>query len=442
MAKKAVPETKTEQKVQTRYDRKMEARKQKEAKDKKDEKRFKILSTVVIALLAVGIIGGIAVSVINKQSALNGTYVKIGEEEVTKLEFDYYYNNVVNNYMTSYASILSYLGLDSTKDFDEQPYTDELSWKDMFDQMTVEQMSQTYALLADAEASGYTYDVTEEYNQRTEEMKAAAETAGMTVAAYYESMYGGYATEKNVEPFIKQDMLAGAYYNELLATNAPSDEEITAYYEAHKEEYDRVNYRSFTFTADVGEDASEEDINKAMDELKVKAEAFMAAREGGSDFEELCLENASEEEKANYEDTETEYSLSEGRFRSGVPAAIADWLYEDTRKEGDLTVIADEENHRYYVAEFIKKYYDETDDANISSFMASERVTEYVTTLMEDFKVTDEKGKLKYLTVDSSAEETDTEASETEAGESTEGTEEADTETTDAAETEADTTAE
>ena len=42
MARKTTPEVKEEQKVQTKYDRKMAARKEKEEKDKRDEKIFKI----------------------------------------------------------------------------------------------------------------------------------------------------------------------------------------------------------------------------------------------------------------------------------------------------------------------------------------------------------------------------------------------------------------
>lgn len=416
MAKKNVPEVKSEQKVQTRYDRKMEARKQKEAKDKRDDKIFKIVSSLIGIAIVAGIVIGIAASVIKKQDALNGTYVKIGNEEVTKLEFDYYYNGVKNNYLTTYSSLLPYMGIDTSTDFEDQDYTDELTWRDMFSQMAVEQMTQTFALASDAAASGFTYDVDTDYSSTEASIEEAAKEAGVSVSEYYKSIYGEYATVKNMEPFIKEGILASAYYNELLETNTPTQEEVLAYYQEHTQDYDKVDYRSFVFAADPAEDASEEEIEKAMTELKEKADAFVAAREGGSDFEELCIENASEDDKANYEDEESEYSLSEGRYYTGVPSAIADWLYEEGRKAGDITVIEDETNHQYYVAEFVQKYYDEADNETISDLIASDRVTEYVDTLMGSYEVTDVKGKLKYLTV--SAQEDDAEALE-----ETEGTE-------------------
>lgn len=425
MAKKNTPEVKTEQKVQTKYERKMEARRLKEAKDKRDEKIFKITSTVVGLVLVVGIIAGIAFSVISKQNALNETYVKVGEEEVTQLEFDYYVNITTNNYLTTYASILPYFGLDTTQDFDKQYYTETLTWQDMFEQMAVEQMSQTFALVADANASGFTYDVEADYESRMASVEEAANAAGVSVSEYCKSIYGEYATVNNVAPFIKEGLLAAAYYNELLANNTPSAEEISTYYEEHKQDYDKVDYRSFTFATELAEDAAEEDIAATMEQAKEKADAFVMARQSGSDFETLCASNASEEEKANYEDDETEYSLIEGAYSSGVPYVALEWLYDDARVEGDITVLEDETNHCYYVVEFVKKYYDEADDANISDLIASNRVTEYVAALIENYQVVDENGKLDYLKALAVEEESTESAieSETEESDATEETE-------------------
>ena len=139
-----------------------------------------------------------------------------------------------------------------------------------------------------------------------------------------------------------------------------------------------------------------------MDELKAQADAMMKARQEGRDFEELCIENASEANKVNYEDPETEYCLSEGKYYSGISAQMADWLFENGRTEGDLTVIEDEASHAYYVVEFAGRYYDEADNESIASNLASQRVAEYVDSLTVDYSVTDIKGELKYLTVEAS----------------------------------------
>lgn len=411
MAKKTTPEVKEEQKVITRYDRKMAARKAKEEKDRRDERIFKIISSLVGIVIVLAIVIGIATTIINKQAALKGTYIQVGDREVSQLEFDYYYNASVNNYINTYGSLLAYMGLDTTQDFADQEYGDGLTWKDYFDQMAVQQMTQVYALIDDAQASGFTYDVTAGYEERALSYEQAAETAGISVSEYYKSAFGQYATVNNIAPFIENDLLATAYYNDLLDANTPSAEEIQAYYEDNVLSYDKVDCRSFIFTADIEEEASDEDIAKAMDEIEKKANAFMEARKNGSDFEELCIENASEDAKADYEDEETEYSLSEGWSYAYTPSAIRDWLYDDARKEGDIEVIESESTNQYYVVEFVSRYYDaETSDPAISELLSSERTTEYISGLMENYEVTDTKGKLKYLTVDTAENDADAQA--------------------------------
>ena len=225
-----------------------------------------------------------------------------------------------------------------------------------------------------------------------------------------------YATEKNLESFAKEGLLAGKYYEYLIEQNAPEEQEIKDYYAENVLNYDRVDYHSFAFAAETEDEAlqedeaseedvaSQEDVEKAMEDARKKADAMKKAREEGKGFQELCLENASEENKAMYEDGETDASLREGAYHSSIPSVMADWLYEDGRGEGDLAVLKDADSNQYYVVEFVKRYYDEADDENISNTISSERVLEYIENIMESYTVTDQKGKLKYLTIEDAVE--------------------------------------
>ncbi len=407
------PEAEKEQKVQTKYDLKMERRKQQKLKEARQDKIIRIVAGTVGAVLVAAVVLSVAASLIRKNNVLRGTYVKAGDHELTELEYDYYYHSSVNNYIMSYSSILPYMGLDTSVAFDQQQYTEDLTWKDMFDEMTMEQVRQTKALVDDAEKAGYVYDPTPEYAQYQEELKEYAASEGITVKEYYKESFGPYATEKNIEPLVREGMLANAYYNEMLVKNAPSEEEVKAYYEENKQSYDRVDYHSFAFDAELEEDADEEAINTAMKEIQNKAQAMMEARQAGEDFEALCIENASEEDKADYEDEQTERSLSEGRTYAGTAAVLSDWLFADERKEGDIAVLEDEVSHRYYVVEFSRRYFDEADNETISSTIASQRTSDYVAGLVENYQVVDIKGNLKYLTVDrSESEDTEEENAE------------------------------
>ena len=403
MAKNKKPQTNTGNKARTKYEIKMEERKKQEEKDKRDAKMLRIGSIAICAVIIAAIVISIAASIMNKKATTKDAYVTIGNHSVTKLEYDYYYSLLKSNYMTNYASILSYMGVDASQDLDNQQYTEEMTYKDYFDQLTVDQLKQTKALADDAKANQFSYDDAEDYANILSGIESGAKAAGVSESNYYTSMYGKYATKKNIEPFIREGLLAEEYYNYLIEQNTPGEQEIKDYYAENVQNFDRVDYHSFSFPANAGADASEEDLNKAMADAKNKADAMMKARKEGTGFKELCHENASEENKAVYENEETNPSLREGAYYSSTPQSISGWLYEDGRKEGDIAVLEDADNNQYYVVEFVKRYYDEADDENISNMISSEKVSEYIQGKMENYMVTDLKGELKYLTLEDAA---------------------------------------
>lgn len=403
MAKNKKPQTNSGNKARTKYEIKMEERKKQEEKDKRDAKMLRIGSIAICAVIIAAIVISIAASIMNKKAATKDAYVTIGNHSVTKLEYDYYYSLLKSNYMTNYASILSYMGVDASQDLDNQQYTEEMTYKDYFDQLTVDQLKQTKALADDAKANQFSYDDAEDYANILSGIEAGAKAAGVSESNYYTSMYGKYATKKNIEPFIREGLLAEEYYNYLIEQNTPGEQEIKDYYAENVQNFDRVDYHSFSFPANAGADASEEDLNKAMEDAKNKADAMMEARKEGTGFKELCHENASEENKAVYENEETNPSLREGAYYSSTPQSISGWLYEDGRKEGDIAVLEDADNNQYYVVEFVKRYYDEADDENISNMISSEKVSEYIQGKMENYTVTDLKGELKYLILEDAA---------------------------------------
>ena len=410
------------EKVMTKYDRKMEKRRIEEEKERKAQKRLKIGSIVIIAAIAAAIVISIGLSAYSKYSALHNPYIKIGDHDVTRVEYDYYYNNSVNSYISMYGSFLSYMGLDTSSDFSKQQYTDNMTWKDYFDQMTVSQITQVKALVDDAAAQGFTYDTAEDMSAFDTELAAQAESESLSQAEVYTSLYGQYATAERIRPFAEENMLATAYFEHLTEINKPGDEEVQEYYEANKNNYDKVDYRSFPFRGNVAEDASEEDIAKVMDELKVKAEAMEKAVKAGEDFEALCVENAIDDQKDLYGGDDKEGSLIEGGSYSAAPAAISDWLFDEARKEGDTTILPDETNHNYYVVEFIKRSNDEqTTNSSISSTLANQKAGEYMNGPTEKYEVTDVAGDMKYLTIPETSTESTESAGETgeEAGDGT-----------------------
>lgn len=370
-----------QQEYKTKYDRKMAERAMEKKKEERQLKIMKIVGVILCVAVVVAIAAPIISNVVKKQQVLNGTYVKIGDHELSELEYDYYYYSAVNNYINTYGSFISYLGLDTSVDFDKQQYDETKTWKDYFDQMTVdEQIKPIFALLDEAQKNGFTYDAAEDYDAYAASIQEAADNAGVSLSDYYRNYFGPYATASNVEDFIKNGYIASAYYEQLVADNAPTAEEVKTYYDENRNAYDQVDYKSIAFeTPEFEEDATDEEKAKDLEDRQKQAEDVLAQIENG--------------------DTVDGFELTEGAKYSAVPSSAAAWLFDDTRAEGDIQVFTDDSTSNVYVVQFVKKFYDEANDETISSSLASQTVSAQLQEVADRYEVVDVKGDLKYLTI-------------------------------------------
>jgi hypothetical protein len=135
----------------------------------------------------------------------------------------------------------------------------------------------------------------------------------------------------------------------------------------------------------------------------------MAERlEAGEDFESLCYEYATDDTKDSYNSEDSEYSLTSSVTADSINALFEDWLYDDAREEGDITIISSESTGVYYVLKFVSKEYDDTCLDSISSTLASNTTSSYLSDLAENYEVTDIQGNIGYL----STEESDSDESD------------------------------
>ena len=372
----------TENKVMTNYDRKVQRRKEEKEKEKKEER----ISTIVGIVFLVALVCLVASFPIRTYLATHETYVVVNGEAVNKVEFDYQYNLTKNNYITQYGSYLTYFGLDTSKDLSTQMYSDTLSWKDYFEQMAVDNLKQSKALKAAAEAEGFTYDTTEEYNTFKETIKTSAASAGVSEKEYVRSIYGDYATMGRIAEYVKNDMVMNAYYQKLQEDNAPSDEEIQNYYDENKATYDSVDYRLTTIEADLPTEPTE--LADPVDETAATTDttatdAAAATDATASDSTDTAYQpsdaeiaKAMEDAKELADDAEktvtTAGDVHENEKKTSVNYLISDWLFDDARKAGDTTVITNDNSHCYYVVAFEQRYLDETPSANVRVIVPAE----------------------------------------------------------------------
>lgn len=348
-----------EQKIVTKYDRKMQQRKEEKEKAKKEQRKSAIIGVVVL----VAVICFVAYFPIRNYLAVNETYVKVGGEDVTRVEFDYSYNLAYNNYMNNYGMMMSYMGVDLSGDLSTQMYSDELSWKDFFDQMAVDNLTQTKALMAEVRAAGFTYDTTEQYKQFEEEVKAGAAEMGLSVKDYVRALYGNYATLGRIEEFVKNDIILSQFVTQKTEEFAPAAEEIQAHYESYPEEYDSVDYRVTSVKAELPTEPTE--LADPVEETTVSEGNAETAYQPSEAEIAKAMKDAKKKAEAAEAKVATEGELQENVTGSYVTSLIRDWLFDDARKAGDTTIIEDSTNNQYYVLAFEKRYLDETPTADV-----------------------------------------------------------------------------
>ena len=370
----------TEQKVMTKYDRKVQKRKEEKEKEKKEER----ISTAIGIVVLVALVCLVASFPIRTYLATHETYVVVNGEAVNKVEFDYQYNLTKNNYITQYGSYLTYFGLDTSKDLSTQMYSDTLTWQDYFEQNAVESLKQNKALMAEAKAAGFTYDTTDEYNTFKETIKTSAASAGISEKEYVRSIYGSYATMGRIEEYVKNDMVMNAYYQKLQEDNAPSDDEIQSYYEENKATYDSVDYRLTTIEADLPTEPTE--LADPVEETAADTTGTTdgtAATDSTQDTayqpSDAEIAKAMEDAKVLADDAEQTVAKDgeahENEKKSSVNYLISDWLFDDARKAGDTTVITNDNSHCYYAVAFEKRYLDETPSADVRVIIPTENKT-------------------------------------------------------------------
>ncbi len=369
------------EKVLTKYDKKVLARKKQQEKEKREKQIFKGCLVVV----ALAIIAGIAAYFVADYRNEHATYIKVGDYEISRTEYDYYYNTAITNFESNYSQYLSYFGLDTSKDLSEQQYSDDLSWADYFAQTAAETIQQTKALKDDAANAGFSYDVTEDYNSYIDGIKQSASQESMSEKKYYKTKFGQYATESKLKSTIEEYLLVSKYYEQLTTDNTPDASEISAYYEQNKDQYDSIDYRMMTFD---DENTANEMLAKITDE---------------ESFKNLCITYASDDDKDKY--TSEDASLTTGAASSSLSSANSTWLLDAARTAGDKTVVEDSANSKYNVLYFVNRYYDDSNDSKISSTISQNKVSEYIENLIAGYTITDDNGHLKYLTVETEAAE-------------------------------------
>lgn len=342
------------EKVMTKYDLKVQKRKEAEKKAKREALEGRIIGAVLILAL----VAFILYFPVKNYVALHSAYITVGTEKITRVEFDYNYALAKSSYLnSSEGSYLTLFGYD-TDTIDTEQYSTTMTFGDYFDQLAVQNIINTKSLVAAAEEAGFTYDTDLEYDVFVADLATEAASAGVSVDDYVKASYGDYATLDRLEDIIRETLTASAFYEEKANELLPAEDEILAYYEADKASYDSVDYHMTIVEAElpttnpdgsvpVDEDGNEveyepteEEIETAMEEARILAEEAMETvavdGEGYTNVTELYI--------------------------NGL---VSDWMFDEERQPGDTYMARDDTYNRYLVVSFDGRYRDDEPTADL-----------------------------------------------------------------------------
>ena len=394
--------TKPEKKM-TKYDLKMQRRQEEEKKAKKEKTIIKtgcILAVIICVCIA-------AWKFYDNYQEKHGPYITVGDHEIQKAEFDYYYYSSLNSFASTYGSYLSYFGLDTSKPLDQQQYSDTMTWDDYFQQQAVNQLKNVYALTDEANEKGFEYDASSDYDDMVSSIQSYAQQQGVSEDEYCKSVFGSDATLEGIKPYVEMSGLASAYYNDVKDNIEVTDDEINTYYDENKDNYDSVDYRVCKIEADMPEEETEAE-TKAQTETVAESSSETAVTESQTETESETMSaeeseaaaKAEEEAKAaamaeakakaddmlskstdeaSFEKVYGDYatdastdSLNTGKKKSSIsPTDVANWLFDADRQAGDTTVIEDTANNAYYVVYFKDRYLDHTKTVDVRHILIS-----------------------------------------------------------------------
>ena len=378
---KKVTENTEEKKVVTKYDLKMRRKEEERKRAKRDELAGRITGIVIVAALFCLV----ASFPIRRYLTINGTFIEVAGEKVSRVEFEYNYNLMKNSYISQNGYYLSMFGIDLSGDLSTMMYTDTLTFQDYFEQMAVENIASNKALRDQMNAAGFTYDTSEEYAKYEEALKEAADIAGVTVKVYLQQMYGTYATASRLKNFVTETMKLSAFYEQVSQEKAPSEADIQAYYEENADSYDSVDYRILTINAELPTEPT--DLADPVDETEGAEGTESDAAYQPSDAEiEFAMAEAKEKADAALESVALVGELQENVTRSAAAYRLQDWLFDSSRKEGDTTVIENETSHLYYVVEFVDRYLDQTPTADARIIFVSADSDVSADAVLEEWK--------------------------------------------------------
>lgn len=412
----------------------MAEKKEKKANQSKAKRRAKWLVPLAVAVVALALVllyyFGVPHRTLSVAKFSNGTKVSVAE-------YEYFYKAVYNNvsntayqYEQYYSSFYGegagkmMTGFDYTKTpknqeftlseedtgitLDKEVYGEHPTWADFLTEYALKQAQETNAVYKAALKAGtkLSDEDKKEIENQIEELRKTAADSNYSLNAYLMANYGRGMNESLLRKTMTKQAIASAYINAETdkITAAVTDDDIRAYYDEHKNDYNKVDLRYFTIAAEPAKNTDDtnytddelaEMTKKTLEEKKAEAEAF---------YNEVTLDNFTntvynyvEEDMKQYFDPSSDqynesYTTASGAASSDLSANlsedVATWAYDESRAVGDkfMTQVEDDEGCVTFII-VVMKSLPERDDT-----LQPVSVRHILFALTKDEEATDDQG--------------------------------------------------
>ena len=338
------------------------------------DKTQKTIVSVIAIVLAVAIVGAITGGIVKNKGVFerNKVIMTIGDTEIDKYEYAYYYSSTLQNVASQAAQFdmyygagmgAMYTGYDYTKMPAEQKFSGEIegieepTYADYFNHQAVESLKYVKACLAfaaenDIKLDDSDYAQIEETFATIEENCVNEDGSKYSVGAYLRLSYGEGMTEKLFRRIMEEQTLA----QKVMTTKQDefkasySDKEVEATYKEDIETYGQVSLRSYTFSVEKDEGA-EKATEAQIAAAKSKAETFESKITDEKSFKTLASEYAKLAEEEDYESFLTDDSLTLSADSSlgsySADEKLLDWV--KSANTGDTYVASDDTSSTVYL---------------------------------------------------------------------------------------------
>lgn len=326
---------------------------EKQLAEQKEAKKLRLYTTLFTVAIALMVCVVIVSTVLSSGIIERGTTAAtVDNSKINAVELNYYYIDGINGYIEQWGDYIALSGIDTTKALNEQFIDEEAgtTWADYFLEQATTNIRGVYALYNKAVAEGYTLS-----EEDAAAIDSAVDNMELYGTLYYgysdldsflEGMYGNGADEDSYRAYAEVQYIATAYANDHFDSLTYTADDIAAKLAEDPKAYTSYTYNYYylpTTSFLEGGTIDENDTVVYSDEEKAAAaEAAKAAAESLVSEEitsTVLLDKAIGQLEINAESTTAASTAVTDRLYTQVSSIMQEWISDESRVEGDLTVI-------------------------------------------------------------------------------------------------------